>query len=321
MPRFELGSYVEAFILWLLQNAGALFDGIGAVITAVVEAVTVVFTAPPWWLWLALLVVLALLVRGVGFAVFALLGFALVSSFDLWTETMETFGLVLVAALIAAAIGVPLGIWAARSRAASRSLRPVLDTMQTIPAFVYLIPVVLLFGIGVVPGIVATIVFSIAPAVRLTELGIRGVDSEVVEAAHAFGAHPRQILREVQLPMALPSIMAGVNQVIMLALSMVVVAGLAGADGLGTIVVSAVTQLDIAAGIEGGLAVVIVAIFLDRFTSALADRPDSSLLAKLRARRATAPTASTTAAPAASSGAANRPAGAAGVAGVGAGAG
>ncbi|ALE73164.1 MULTISPECIES: ABC transporter permease subunit [unclassified Pseudonocardia] len=289
MPRIELGSYVEAFILWLLQNAAGLLDGIGAVITAVVEAVTALFTTPPWWVWLVLLVALALLVRGWGFAVFTLLGFALVSSFDLWTETMETFGLVLVAALIAVAIGVPLGIWAARSRAASRVLRPVLDTMQTIPAFVYLIPVVLLFGIGVVPGIVATIVFSIAPAVRLTELGIRGVDSEVVEAAHAFGAHPRQILREVQLPMALPSIMAGVNQVIMLALSMVVVAGLAGADGLGTVVVSAVTQLDIASGIEGGLAVVIVAIFLDRFTSALAERPGSSLLTKLRARRAAAP--------------------------------
>lgn len=266
MPRFELGSYVEAFILWLLQAAGGFFDAVGVVITAVVETVTAVFTGPPWWLWLAVLVVLALLVRGWGLAVFTLAGFALVSAFDLWTETMETLGLVLVATVIAVGIGVPLGIWAARSRGASRVLRPVLDLAQTIPAFVYLIPVVLLFGIGVVPGIVATIVFSIAPAVRLTELGIRGVDAEVVEAAHAFGSRPRQILREVQLPMALPSIMAGVNQVIMLALSMVVVAGLAGADGLGTVVVSAVTQLDIAAGIEGGLAVVIVAIFLDRFT-------------------------------------------------------
>lgn len=167
-----------------------MLDVIGVVITAVVEAVTAVFTTPAWWVWLVLLVALALLVRGVGFAVFTLLGFLLVSSFDLWTETMETFGLVLVAALIAVAIGVPLGIWAARSRAASRTLRPVLDLAQTVPAFVYLIPVVLLFGIGVVPGVIATIVFSIAPAVRLTELGIRGVDGEVVEAAHAFGAHP-----------------------------------------------------------------------------------------------------------------------------------
>ncbi|MFP5021496.1 ABC transporter permease [Pseudonocardia phyllosphaerae] len=286
MPRIEIGSWVEAFVLWLLQNASGFFDGLGAVVTAVVDAVTAVFTTPPWWVWLILLVLLALLVRGIAFAVFTLVGFALVSSFDLWEEAMETFGLIIVATVIAVGIGVPLGIWTARSRAASRALRPVLDLAQTIPAFVYLIPVVLLFGVGVTPGIVATIVFSIAPAVRLTELGIRGVDDEVVEAAHAFGAKPRQILREVQLPMALPSIMAGVNQVIMLALSMVVVAGLAGADGLGTTVVSAVTQLDIADGVEGGIAVVIVAIFLDRFTSALAERPDSGLLTKLRKRQA-----------------------------------
>jgi glycine betaine/proline transport system permease protein len=141
-----------------------------------------------------------------------------------------------------------------------------------------------------VPGVVATTIFSIPPAVRLTELGIRGVDPEVVEAAHAFGAHPRQILREVQLPMALPSIMAGVNQVIMLALSMVVVAGLAGAGGLGTVVVSAVTQLDIAAGVDGGLAVVILAIFLDRFTAALAERPNRGMWGRLRSRRAGAAT-------------------------------
>ncbi|RZT84955.1 glycine betaine/proline transport system permease protein [Pseudonocardia sediminis] len=299
MPRFELGSYVEAFVLWLLQVAGGLLDGIGAVVTVVVDGLTAVFTGPPWWVWLVILVVVALLVRGAGFAVFTLVGFALVSSFDLWQETMETLGLVLVAALIATAIGVPLGIWAARSKAVGTALRPLLDLMQTTPVFVYLIPAVFFFGIGVVPGVVATTIFSIPPAVRLTELGIRGVDPEVVEAAHAFGAHPRQILREVQLPMALPSIMAGINQVIMLALSMVVVAGLAGAEGLGSVVVSAVTNLDIAGGFEGGLAVVIVAIFLDRFTSALADRPDSSLLSKLRKRRgAAAPAAAPTEAPA-----------------------
>ena len=138
----------------------------------------------------------------------------------------------------------------------------------------------------VVPGVVATTIFSIPPAVRLTELGIRGADPEVVEAAHAFGAHPRQILREVQLPMALPSIMAGINQVIMLALSMVVVAGLAGAGGLGSVVVSAVTQLDIAEGFEGAIAVVILAIFLDRFTAALAERPNRGMWSRLRSARA-----------------------------------
>lgn len=305
MPRIELGSYVETFVLWLLSAIPALLDGISALVTVVVEALTTVLAGPPWWVWLVLLTLGALLVRGWGLAVFTLLGFALVDAFDLWQETMETLGVVLVAATIATAVGVPLGIWAARSRAVGAVVRPLLDLMQTTPVFVYLIPAVFFFGIGVVPGVVATTVFSIPPAVRLTELGIRGVDPEIVEAAHAFGAHPRQILREIQLPMALPSIMAGINQVIMLALSMVVVAGLAGADGLGTVVVSAVTQLDIAAGVEGGLAVVILAIFLDRFTAALAERPGRGLLARLRGRRGQAAGAA-------------RPAGTTGVAGAGA---
>jgi glycine betaine/proline transport system permease protein len=281
VPRIELGAVVEDVITWLLSVASGLFDAISAVLTVLVDAITVALTAPPFLLWVAVLGIAALLARGVGLAVFTVLAFLLVASLDLWQETMETLAVVLVAAVLATAIGVPLGIWAAQNRGASAVLRPVLDFMQTTPVFVYLIPAVFFFGIGVVPGVVATTVFSIPPAVRLTELGIRGVDAEVVEAAHAFGAHPRQILREVQLPMALPSIMAGINQVIMLALSMVVVAGLAGAAGLGSVVVSAVTQLDIAEGFEGGLAVVILAIFLDRFTASLAQRPARGLWRRL----------------------------------------
>jgi glycine betaine/proline transport system permease protein len=286
MPRIELGSYVEDFITWLLRAVPGVLDAISAVVTAITDALTLALTAPPFWVWVPVLAVAALLVRGVGLAVYTLLAFLLISSLDLWAETMETLAVVLVAAVIATAVGVPLGIWAARKRAASAVLRPVLDFMQTTPVFVYLIPAVFFFGIGAVPGVVATTIFAIPPAVRLTELGIRGVDPEVVEAAHAFGAHPRQILREVQLPMALPSIMAGINQVIMLALSMVVVAGLAGAGGLGTVVVSAVTTLDIAAGFEGGLAVVLLAIFLDRFTAALASRPLQGYWSKLRGGQA-----------------------------------
>jgi glycine betaine/proline transport system permease protein len=286
VPRIELGEYVDRFISWLLRTIPGVFDVISAVMTVLVETITSALIAPPFVVWVLVLTLAALLARGIGFGVFTLLAFLLVASLDLWEETMDTLGLVIVAAAIAAAVGVPLGIWAARNRGASVVLRPVLDFMQTTPVFVYLIPAVFFFGIGVVPGVVATTIFSIPPAVRLTELGIRGVDPEVVEAAHAFGAHPRQILREVQLPMALPSIMAGINQVIMLALSMVVVAGLAGAGGLGTVVVGAVTQLDVAAGFEGGLAVVILAIFLDRLTAALADQPERGLWHRLQRRRA-----------------------------------
>lgn len=187
---------------------------------------------------------------------------------QLWEETLQTLAVVVLASVIAIGVGVPLGIAAARSDQVRILTRPVLDFMQTLPVFVYLLPAVFFFGIGVVPGVVATTIFAIPPAVRLTQLGIRQVDEEVVEAAVTFGSRPGQVLREVQLPLAMPSIMAGVNQVIMLALSMVVIAGMVGGGGLGAVVVQAVTKLDIGEGFEGGLAVVILAIYLDRVTAA-----------------------------------------------------
>src|SRR5680860_810541 len=169
-------------------------------------------------------------------------------------------------------ISIPLGIAATRSELVSTILRPVLDFMQTMPAFVYLIPAITFFGIGKVPGVVATVVFAMPPAVRLTELGIRQVDKEVVEAGEAFGSSPLQILTRIQIPLALPTIMAGVNQVIMLALSMVVIAGIVGAGGLGAVVIRGITRLQVGLGFEGGLAVVILAIFLDRITAAFSER-------------------------------------------------
>ena len=182
---------------------------------------------------------------------------------------MASLALVLVASAIAIAISVPLGIVAARSNRASAIIRPILDFLQTMPAFVYLVPALILFRVGVVPGIVATIVFAMAPGVRFTELGIRGVDKEVVEAGHAFGSSPWRILRQIQLPLAMPTIMAGINQVIMLSLSMVVIAGLVGGGGLGSDVVQALSRIDVALGFEAGLSVVIIAIYLDRLTAAL----------------------------------------------------
>src|ERR1700712_4263138 len=285
MPRIPFGEKVADGVNWLTTHAGGFFDAISSVMTHAVDAVTKVFTGPPYLVWVVLFTVLALLARGWAFAVFTVLAFLLIDSFALWNDTMQTLGLLLVAAIIASIIGVPLGIWSARNRGVRAVLRPILDTAQTTPSFVYLIPAVFFFGIGVVPGVVATLIFAIPPAVRLTDLGIRQVDPEVVEAANAFGARPGQILREVQLPMALQTIMAGINQVIMLGLSMVVVAGLAGAPGLGEKVTGAVSQLDVATGFESGLAVVVLAIFLDRLTSAFAERPKSGLWLKLRHRR------------------------------------
>jgi glycine betaine/proline transport system permease protein len=190
----------------------------------------------------------------------------------LWGPATDSLALIVVASGCAMIAALPLGILAARNDVASRIIRPAMDLMQTMPAFVYLIPTLFFFSVGIVPGVVATIVFAMPPGVRLTELGIRQVDPEMVEAGHAFGAPPLQILTKVQIPLAMPTIMAGVNQVIMLSLSMVVIAGMVGAGGLGGIVYEGVTRLQLSKGFEGGLAVVILAVYLDRLTGALAAR-------------------------------------------------
>lgn len=269
LPDIDLGTPAEDGVNWVLQNFGKSLDAIGSVVEVIVDGLSSGLLAVPSLLLTILLTLIPVLLQRWGVAVFAFLALSLVDAIGLWTETIESLAIVLVATVTATAVGVPLGILAARSTVAATLLRPLLDLAQTTPAFVYLIPTVFFFGVGVVPGVVATIVFAIAPAVRLTELGIRQVPEDIVEAANAFGAKPGQLLREVQLPLALPTIAAGINQVIMLALSMVVVAGLAGADGLGAVVTTAVSQLDIGAGVQGGLAVVILAIYLDRVTSAL----------------------------------------------------
>ena len=243
----------------------------------------------------AMIVVFALigwLVRSWQMAVGTVLAFVFIIAMDLWIPTMQTLSLVLVATVVALAIAIPLGIWSARNDTVRTILKPVLDFMQTMPAFVYLIPAITFFSIGVVPGLVATVIFALPPGVRLTELGIRGVDSETVEAGQAFGATPSQILRGIQLPLATPTIMAGVNQVIMLALSMAVLAGIVGADGLGKIVVQSVSTVNLALGVEAGLGVVIIAVYLDRVTAALGNRADypsslRSVLARRRTARAT----------------------------------
>lgn len=216
-----------------------------------------------------LLAMIAGLIAGRGIVILTIAGMLLVCSMDMWVPTVESLALVLSATLFALTIGVPMGVAAAGSPLIDRCTRPVLDFMQTMPAFVYLIPAVIFFGLGPVPGAMATLIFAMPPAVRLTSLGIRQVPEEVVEAAQAFGATNRQLLFKAQLPIAMPTILAGVNQTIMLALSMVVIGGMIGAGGLGEVVLTGITQMKLSIGFEGGIAVVILAIYLDRVTQAL----------------------------------------------------
>ncbi|MFI7414060.1 ABC transporter permease/substrate binding protein [Streptomyces sp. NPDC049627] len=269
MPRLPLGDWVDSGVDWLVDHMGWLFDAIKAVVEGMYDGVDAVLTAPEPLLLAGILAVLAWWLRGLVGGVLAFAGFALIDSLDLWEQAMSTLALVLVATVIALVISIPLGVWAARSRTVSAALRPVLDLLQTMPSMVLLIPAMLFFGLGTAAGVVATLIFALAPGVRMTELGIRQVDAELVEAAEAFGTAPRDTLLRVQLPLALPTIMAGINQVIMLSLSMVVIAGMVGTGGLGGAVNQAIGQLDIGFGFEAGVGIVVLAIYLDRITGAL----------------------------------------------------
>lgn len=280
--RIPMGDWVVAFVDWLTHAFSGFFNVLSSVLRGAYNAIDFVFATPPFWVIIIAIGALAWFLSGWRLALGSVLGLLVIVSVGQWTNAMSTLSLVLLASALAATMGIPLGIWAARSERASKFIRPVLDFLQTMPAFVYLIPALMFFGVGVVPGIVATIVFALAPGVRLTELGIRGVDPEVVEAGYAFGATPGRILRQIQLPLAMPSIMAGINQVIMLSLSMVVIAGMVGAGGLGSQVVAALNRIDVGLGFEAGLSVVILAMILDRVTGALGpsrtDKDDSATL-------------------------------------------
>ncbi|MGG7509324.1 ABC transporter permease [Plantibacter sp. YIM 135249] len=267
--RPPIGTWVEGFVDFITEFFRPVFDVIRAVFQGLYTGIDTVLTSPPFWAIIIIAVAIGWFVRGWIFGVGTAVGLLVIVGVQQWENAMDTLALVIVASLIAIVLSVPLGILAAKSKAASAIMRPILDFMQTMPAFVYLIPAIILFRVGVVPGIVATIVFALAPGVRLTELGIRNVDREVVEAGNAFGASSWRILRQIQIPLALPNIMAGVNQVIMLSLSMVVISGMVGAGGLGGEVVKSLSRIDIKLGSEAGLSVVILAIFLDRLTASL----------------------------------------------------
>ena len=271
LPKLPVGDAVEALVDWIEQYFGWLLDGISEGLGFLISEFQDLLIAIPPPVLILLTSVLVWLVtrRDIKLAGLTALGLLLIWDLQLWDLAMLTLALVLVSTGLALAISLPLGIAAARSDPLNAALRPFLDFMQTMPSFVYLIPAVIFFGIGNVPGIIATVVFAIPPALRLTNLGIRQVPRELIEVADAFGTTPRQKLLKVQLPVALPTIMAGVNQCIMLALSMTVIASMIGARGLGYQVLVGIQRVNIGMGFEAGLAIVILAIILDRITQNL----------------------------------------------------
>ena len=264
--KLDLGSWVNDVVQHLLDNYSGAFDSIGKVVSGFSEGIEWLLMLPPAWLLIAIFIGLGLWRIGYKFAIFTAISFVLIVLTGFWEQTVVTLGLTFSATLISLLLGIPLGIWAARSERVATIIRPILDFMQTMPAFVYLIPAAMLFGLGRVPGIIATVIFAMPPAVRLTNLGIRQVNKEIIEAGQSFGCTPRQLLFKVQLPNAMPSIMAGVNQTIMMALSMVIIASMVGAGGLGNDVLASIQRLDIGLGFESGMAVVLLAIILDRIT-------------------------------------------------------
>lgn len=266
----NIGQYIEIAINWLTENFASFFDALSSGIGGFIDGFQHILFGIPFYVTIAVLVVLAWFKAGKGTSVFTLLGLLLIYGMGFWEETMQTLALVLSSTCLALILGVPLGIWTANSKRCDKIMRPVLDFMQTMPAFVYLIPAVLFFGLGTVPGAFATIIFAMPPVVRLTGLGIKQVPKEVIEASRAFGATPSQLLFKVQLPLALPTMLTGVNQTIMMSLSMVVIAAMISAGGLGEVVLKGITQMKIGLGFEGGIAVVVLAIVLDRITQGMA---------------------------------------------------
>jgi glycine betaine/proline transport system permease protein len=263
--KIPVGQWGKEFFGFLTSYFDWFFDGLSKGITAVLDAMIAALLYPPPLVVVAAVVVLAfLLQRSWQIALGVLLGLLYIINQGLWKETVETLALVIGATTVSMAIGVPLGIAAAHREWLFHLLRPALDLMQTLPTFVYLIPALILFGLGLAPGLITTVIFAVAAPIRLTHLGLTTVPKQLMEAGEAFGATRRQLLWKVELPAALPSIMAGLTQCIMLSLSMVVIAALIGANGLGKPVVRALNTVNIPMGIEAGLAIVVLAIILDR---------------------------------------------------------
>jgi len=276
--RIPVGKWVETVVNWMTANFSTFFDSVKVVIEFVLVQLDTFFIWVPWPIAMLGLTVIGWLVGGRRLAFITGACLFCLGSLDLWEVGMSTLALVTTAVFISVLLGLPMGIFAAKSPKFDIILKPILDGMQTIPSFVYLIPAIMFFGIGNVPGIIATVVFAVPPMVRLTSLGIQQVDKEVVEAGIAFGCTPMQLLLKIQLPLAIPSIMTGVNQTVMMALSMVVVAAMIGAGGLGSKILYSIQRIDLGVGIEAGLGILFIAIVLDRILQGITKKQQDAIM-------------------------------------------
>ena len=269
IEQLPVADWVEAATNWLTVTFSGLFGAIQTGGSAFMNGITNLLLLIPPFAFILIVAVIAYFAskKQLSLSAFALVGLGYILNQGLWSELMNTVTLVLVSSVISIIIGVPLGIWSAKSKTVHNILKPILDFMQTMPAFVYLIPAVAFFGIGIVPGTFASVIFALPPTVRFTELGIKQISTELVEAADAFGSTGKQKLFKVELPLAKSTIMAGVNQTVMLALSMVVTASMIGAPGLGRQVLTALQRASVGSGFVSGLAIVILAILIDRLTN------------------------------------------------------
>jgi len=269
---FDIGTYAKQLVDFLDTTFASFFNLIFLIASRTINSIESFLTWMPWWAFIIIIILLGWFFQsflsGILFSIFVFL----IGTFGLWDDMMMTIAIITIAVVIALAIGIPFGIWMSFSKLLSSIMRPILDAMQTMPSFVYLIPAIFFFGLGNVSAIFATLIYALPPVIRLTELAIRGVDEEVIESGLSFGSSRWQMLTIIQLPQALPTIMAGVNQTTMMALSMVVIASMVGAQGLGEQVLQSINRIDIALGFEAGISIVFLAIIIDRITNGVADR-------------------------------------------------
>jgi len=264
-----LADWINVVVDWLTHNLAPFFDVITIGIREPLIKIEHFLWWMPWWAIIIIATGVAWRFAGRAVGIITFVGLLFIGAMGYWDETMTTLAIIITSVAVSVLIGVPIGIFAAKSNRFEAILRPILDGMQTMPSFVYLVPAVFFFGLGKVPAVVATVIYAVPPSIRLTNLGIRQVSAEVVEAGKSFGSAAGQLLFKIQLPLALPTIMAGVNQTVMMALAMVVIASMIGASGLGLEVLRGIERLDVGRGFIAGLSIVIIAIMIDRVSQAL----------------------------------------------------